>query len=77
MTRQYVSVKFREQDQRTYTYHNDGEPLAPGDTGKVDDPRGGWKRVYVVAVSDQAPTFATKPVEKFVPPPAADPGGAE
>ena len=61
--RQYVACKFRETDARSYTYHNDGEPLAPGDWAKVEDRGGdGWKRVLVVMANDEAPPFATKPV---------------
>lgn len=61
--RQYVAVKFREGDTRTYTYHNDGAPVAAGDEVKVDDARSdGWKRVFVVSVDSAKPTFATKPI---------------
>ncbi len=60
---QYVAVKFQPWDQRTYTYHNDAEPVSVGDQVKVPDNRGdGWKRVEVVAVSDEQPPFATKPI---------------
>jgi hypothetical protein len=60
---QYVACKFRASDARTYTYHNDGEPVAPGDFVKVADARSdGWKRVEVVSVSDAAPSFPTKPI---------------
>lgn len=73
MPRQYVACKFRSEDTRSYTYHNDGEPVAVGDLVKVADARSdGWKRVEVVSVSDQAPTFATKPIlGKLEPEPAA------
>jgi hypothetical protein len=58
---QFVAVKFRPGDSRTYTYQWDGEPLAPGDEVKVPDNQSdGWKRVTVVSVSDQAPPFACK-----------------
>lgn len=60
---QFVACKFRPEDSRSYTYHWDGEPLAPGDVVKVDDARGdGWKRVEVVSISDKAPPFACKPI---------------
>ena len=60
---QYVACKFRETDTRSYTYHNDGEPLAPGDWAKVEDRNGdGWKRVLVVMATDEAPSFPTKPI---------------
>lgn len=69
MTRQYVACKFRPDDRRSYTYHFDGEPLAAGDEVKVAG-RGdeGWQRIYVVAVSDEKPSFETKPIlEKIEP----------
>jgi len=60
---QYVACKFRSEDTRSYTYEWDGEPLAVGDAVKVPDRSGdGWKRVEVVSISDQAPTFACKPI---------------
>lgn len=63
MPRQYVACKFRPEDRRSYTYHNDGEPVAPGDVvkapGRSED---GWQRVHVVSVSDEEPSFATKPI---------------
>lgn len=62
-TRQFVVVRFRPEDTRTYTYHNDGEPVAAGDMLKVDDARGGgWKRVECVSVTDEVPPFQTKPI---------------
>lgn len=63
MSRQFVACKFRETDTRSYTYHNDGEPVAVGDIVKVADRDGdGWKRVQVVDLSDEAPSFPTKPI---------------
>ncbi len=60
---QYVACKFRPTDTRTYTYENDGEPVAVGDFVKVADNRSdGWKRVEVVEISDTAPPFACKPI---------------
>lgn len=60
---QYVACKFRSGDARSYTYHNDGEPVSVGDTVKVEDRDGdGWKRVEVVSVSSQKPKFETKPI---------------
>lgn len=59
----YAAVKFRPEDTRTYTYEWSGEPLMAGDQVKVPDNRSdGWKRVTVVSVSDQAPSFACKPI---------------
>jgi hypothetical protein len=64
MPRQYVTCRFRPKDQRTYTYHNEGDPVAVGDVVQVDDWKGGggWKRVDVVSITDSAPTFPTKPI---------------
>ena len=63
MPRQYVACKFRPDDRRSYTYHNDGEPVAAGDqvkiAGREED---GWQRVHVVSVSDEEPSFPTKPI---------------
>lgn len=60
---QYVACKYREADKRSYTFHNDGEPVAVGDqvkiAGRGDD---GWQRVFVAAVSDEKPAFDTKPI---------------
>jgi hypothetical protein len=61
--RQYLACKFRPEDSRTYTYANDGEPVAVGDAVKVPDNRSdGWKRVEVVEISDKAPPFACKSI---------------
>ncbi|APL94116.1 hypothetical protein [Sphingobium indicum] len=80
MSRQYVACKFRPDDKRSYTYHNDGEPVAVGDevkiAGRSDD---GWQRVHVVAIADEMPSFETKPILGKVEPeaPALDLGEAE
>lgn len=59
----YVACKFRPEDSRTYTYEWAGEPLMAGDQVKVPDNRSdGWKRVTVVSVSDEAPSFACKAI---------------
>ncbi|WP_375249507.1 hypothetical protein [Sphingomonas sp.] len=72
-SRQYVAVKFRIADSRTHTYVWDGEPLAEGDQVKVADARSdGWKRVYVVSISDEAPPFECKPILGKVDPEPAD-----
>jgi len=61
--RQFVACAFRPHDTRTYTYHNDGPPLVPGDEVKVADKSGeGWRRVYVREVSWTRPAFETKPI---------------
>lgn len=61
MSRQYVAVRFRRGDRRTYTYHNDGPPVLPGDTVKING-REGWTAVEVVEVTLDAPPFETKPI---------------
>lgn len=62
-TTKYVACKFRSEDTRSYTYTWDGEPLAVGDMVKVADAKSdGWKRVEVVSISDEAPSFACKPI---------------
>lgn len=58
---QYVAVKFNPWDRRTYTYHNDGPPVAPGDHVRVDA-RGEPKTVIVESVTDRAPAFETEAV---------------
>jgi hypothetical protein len=64
MPRQFVACKFRPTDTRTFTYFNDGEPLAVGNLVKVPDARSdGWKRVEVAEIDVPEPTqFACKPV---------------
>ncbi len=70
--RQFVACKFRSSDARTYTYHNDGEPLAIGDKARVEAPRDeGWVTVEVVAITE-APTFPTKPIIEKAPEPSSD-----
>lgn len=62
-TRQFVAVKFRPADRRSYTYHWDGEPLVPGDEVRVPDRSGdGWMRAKVEEVLWKAPAFATKAI---------------
>lgn len=61
MARQYVAVKFNASDRRTYTYHNDGQPVAPGDMVTVTTGRG-EAMVVVDSVSADKPPFATKPL---------------
>lgn len=61
----YVACKFRPEDTRQYTYAYDGpDDLVCGDEVKVPDPRSddGWKRVYVVDITDEAPSFACKKI---------------
>jgi len=60
---QFVSVRFRPHDTRTYTYANDGAPVRVGDRVKVPDNRGdGWKPVEVVAINQAEPPFPCKAI---------------
>ena len=71
---QYVAVKFSPVDSRSYTYHNDGEPLAVGDMAKVPargDPSA-WRRAKVEAIVDK-PDFDTKAILGKVDDAAAQP----
>ncbi len=61
MKRQYVAIKFKPGDSRTYTYHNDGDPVKPGDKVVVTTNRG-KNTVIVDSVTDEAPRFLTKPI---------------
>lgn len=59
--RQYVAVKFRANDRRSYTYHNDGHPISLGDRVKVPDRSGdGWTPGTVVDLHYATPSFPTK-----------------
>lgn len=63
MPRQFVKCVFRPGDSRSYTYLNEGDPVASGDWVKVPDKSGeGWKKVQVVEVSTFEPPFACKPI---------------
>lgn len=65
---QYVACSFTKGG-RTYTYHNDGEPVKVGDEVKVEGGGpDGWKRVYVEGVSSSKPSFNTKPILGIAPP---------
>lgn len=66
MPRTFVTCKFREDDQRTYTYEYNGtDPLAPGDKVRVpargSDPDA-WQRVIVAQVGVPQPSFACKAI---------------
>lgn len=64
MPRQFVSVKFRPGDTRSFTYVNDGDPVAIGDEVKVPDRHGdGWNRVTVCDLPPGPPN--NFPVEKL------------
>lgn len=62
--RQYVAVKFRASDTKTWTYHWDGPGfIACGDVVKVPDRFGnGWQRATVHGITDETPAFKTKAV---------------
>ena len=62
---QFVACRFGPIDSRRYTYVNNGDPVEVGDFVKVADarnPDAGWKRVEVMAITDQAPAFECKPI---------------
>lgn len=60
--RQFVAIVFRPGDLRTYTYHNDGEPVAVGDRVMIPGRKGGEQAVTVAALPAEAPQFPTKPI---------------
>lgn len=67
--RQFVTCKFRPGDTRKYTYHNDGDPVAPGDKVIVDAPRAEGKITIEVCEIVGQPRFETKPILGKAPPP--------
>jgi hypothetical protein len=68
--RQYIACQFANSG-RTYTYHNDGEPLAVGDQVKVET-RNGRQVVDVVELVAEPPRFETKPILNKIEPEPAD-----
>lgn len=58
--RQLVAVEFAPGG-RTYTYHNEGEPVAVGDSVVVHA-RGGPTVVEVVSLNPAPPKFPTKAI---------------
>lgn len=58
---QYIAVRFRPQDGRSYTYHNDGEPVEVGDRVSVSTSRG-EATVEVIEIIAEAPPFITKSI---------------
>lgn len=75
MPRQYITVKFRSGDARSYTYHNDGEPVAAGDPVKLPPRKDGdgWTKGVVHAIGVEPPTnFATKAILGRVEPEVKD-----
>lgn len=71
----FVSVKFREEDHRAYTYQTEDEYL-PGDCVVVEV-RGEKKFVYVSEVNLPEPKFACKPIMGLAPPKEDAPKDAE
>lgn len=69
--RQFIACAFRKGDTRTYTYHNDREPVAVGDAVIVTTARGPSK-VFVSAIIAEPPKFETKPIVGKAPEPAAE-----
>ncbi|HEV2079423.1 MAG TPA: hypothetical protein VGR19_05950 [Allosphingosinicella sp.] len=67
--RQFVSVRFHPADRRTYTYHNDGEPVQEGDRVVVSTAKGPAV-VEVMGVFADDPPFETKPIVGKERPPA-------
>lgn len=72
MSRQYVTVRFRPGQGRTYTYHNDGEPVAAGDEVDIDGTHG-RQTLRVITTSLVKPSFTTKPIIGKHRPPAPVP----
>lgn len=60
MTRQLIAIEFAPMG-RSYTYHNDGVPVAVGQQVRVQTPRGP-QTVTVVSVNPPTPKFETKPI---------------
>lgn len=67
---QYVVVKFRPGDRRSYTYSNPGEPVKVGDRVKVPGktPDEGWAALDVIEVHNIKPPFACKDILGLAPP---------
>ena len=63
MPRQYLRCTFKPGG-KIYVYHNDGEPVLPGQECKVADARNpeAWSRIFVIDVMTEAPGFETRPI---------------
>lgn len=61
MARQYLKIAYKEGTTKTYTFHNDGDPVEAGDVVKLPDRRDpdSWVRGYVHEETDE-PVFETK-----------------
>ena len=75
---QHVIVKFSPDSDRTYTYHNEGPPVAAGDKVVIETGKG-TKAVEVVRVATPAPDdpplgFKTKGILGLAPPPPEEEG---
>ena len=66
--RQYVTVKYREEDKRAYTFHFDGDPLSVGDRVSLGS---GFGVVAEVGVPKPS-RFDTKPILGLAPKPEAE-----
>lgn len=62
MNRQFVAVQFSSGDRKSYTYHNDGRPVAKGDRVLVPTSRGQTSATVVRVFSEPAPPFQTKAI---------------
>lgn len=63
MTRRYLSVKFKDGDAVSYTYHHDGDPVAAGDQVLVPGRGGKGTRTVTVYEPDvPQPKFVTKAI---------------
>ncbi len=63
---QYLFVKFRPQDERSYTYHHDGDAVHVGDYVQVPLPHGRRMKAEIIGISRARPPFATKPIGKVL-----------
>lgn len=59
---QFIACKFRADDHRAYTYHNEGAPVVVGDLVKIEDARSGMTKTVIVTAIVSQPTFATKAI---------------
>lgn len=75
--RQYLTAKFSSGDERTYTYHNDGAPVAAGDQVSVPTGKDGTGKPRTVTVHEicvPKPEFETRAIIGLAPPAAKDEG---
>ena len=70
MERQFIACRFRPTDSRTYTYHNDGDPVEVGDDVEVETKQG-VKTVSVAEIVDE-PSFPTKAILRKLEPESND-----